>query len=77
MSKPNLFQDKLIQTQINDAYAYQTHSDYIKKMKAPCFSHVCIYCSNEESSPLLDDGSFRSCLRCHKYFKAAIKRDNN
>lgn len=72
MSKPNLFQDKLVQTQIDDAYAYKTHSEYINQMKMPTFSHVCIFCSNRESIPLLNDGSFRCCLRCNKHFKAVI-----
>jgi hypothetical protein len=36
-------------------------------------SKTCIYCKNENSINLLEDGSFRKCLSCRKNFWAVIK----
>jgi hypothetical protein len=36
------------------------------------YSKKCIYCSSDESIPLLIDGSFRKCYKCRKNFKATI-----
>lgn len=36
------------------------------------YSKICIYCNFQESSPLLNNGSFRKCLQCKKHFNAII-----
>jgi hypothetical protein len=65
--------NNLVQTNLNDAYKFQTHSDFIKNMKMPTFSPICIFCSSKESKPLMNDGgSFRQCLKCNKQFRAKI-----
>ena len=69
MSKPNLLTNTLV---LDDVYAYRSHSDFINNIKAPKFSRVCVFCSHHDSFPLLNDGSFRCCLRCKKNFKAKI-----
>lgn len=56
---------------INDAFKIHhinqdTYSGTIK------YSQLCIYCSNAQSISLLEDGSFRKCLKCNKHFKALI-----
>ena len=71
MSKPTIFTDKLVETNLNDAYEYKTHSDYIKNIKVSKYSPVCVFCSCNESFPLTNDGgSFRCCFHCKKNFKA-------
>ena len=63
-----------VQTPLNEAYKYETHSEFIKglQQKQTRFSPVCIFCSCQESVPLSQDGSFRNCKRCNKQFKAKI-----
>lgn len=68
----NSFTHNLVQTPINDAYQYQTHSEFIKKMKVPTFSPTCIFCSSFKTNPLTRDGSFRRCASCRKDFRAVI-----
>ena len=68
----NLYTHNLVQTPINDAYKYHTHSDFIKQMKMPSFSQKCIFCSNFKTESLNSEGSFRRCLTCRKDFKANI-----
>ena len=71
--KPNDYvNNPIVQTPISQAYHYETHSDYIKKIKPVIFSFMCIFCSNPESIALLNDGSFRRCIKCRKDFKAKI-----
>ena len=37
---------------------------------------TCIYCSNKDSTSLMNDGgSFRRCNRCKKHFRAAVKNN--
>jgi len=62
----------LVQTSINDAYKYETHSEFIKQMKIPTFSPVCIFCSCSKTDSLINDGSFRRCSNCRKDFRAQI-----
>ena len=64
----------IMQTPIEQAYQYETHSDFIKTTtKKVQFSPICIFCSHLESVALLNDGgSFRRCQRCRKDFKAKI-----
>jgi hypothetical protein len=72
MSK-NFLNTNLVQTNINDAYKYETHSEFMKNMKMPNYSSICIYCSSNESKSLMNDGgSFRQCLKCNKQFRAKI-----
>lgn len=63
----------LVQTPIQDAYQYHTHSQFIKEMQVPVFSLSCIFCSSCESVSLNQEGSFRQCSNCKKQFKAQIK----
>lgn len=72
MSNSNTFNNNLGQTEVNTAYSFQTFSGYINNMKAPKYSAICIFCSCKESSPLINDGSFRQCSQCKKQFKASI-----
>jgi len=68
----NSFTNNLVLTPINDGYKYQTHSEFIKQMKAPIFSQTCVFCSSLKSSSLTNDGSFRRCNNCNKDFRAII-----
>jgi hypothetical protein len=68
----NYFSNNLVQTPINDAYKYQTHSEFIKRMKIPTFSQTCVFCSSLKTDSLTNDGSFRRCASCRKDFKAII-----
>jgi len=68
----NSFTHNLVQTPINDAYKYHTHSEFIKQMKVPAFSLNCIFCSSLKTDSLTSDGSFRRCGACRKDFKALI-----
>jgi hypothetical protein len=56
---------------INDAFKINNIKKEIYSGKIN-YSSQCIYCSYNKSNPLLDDGSFRKCLYCHKHFKAKI-----
>jgi hypothetical protein len=63
----------IVQTDLNEAYKFQTHSGFIKNMKSPVFSPICIYCSFNQSKSLMNDGGcFRLCLKCNKQFQARI-----
>ena len=66
------FSNNLVQTPINDAYKYQTHSEFIKRLKPPSFSQNCVFCSSLKTESLVSDGSFRRCGACRKDFKALI-----
>jgi hypothetical protein len=59
-------------TPLDQAYRYETQSEFIKQMRAPHYSPVCVFCSFPESMALSSDGSFRRCKRCKKDFKAKI-----
>ena len=75
MSNPNMFNNNLQQTNINDAYRFQSFSDYINNNGLQTkFSPVCIFCSEKESLSLISDGSFRECKRCKKQFRARLQR---
>jgi hypothetical protein len=68
----NSISHNLVQTPINDAYRYHTHSEFIKQMKIPTFSLQCIFCPSLKTDSLVNDGSFRRCGACRKDFKALI-----
>ena len=72
MSFSNIFNNNLVETPVNIAYQFNTHSEFIKNMKAPSFSPVCIFCSCSDSIPLNQDGSFRHCKKCNKQFKSTF-----
>ena len=73
MSNSDMFTNNLQQTNINDAYKFETFSDYIKnKGLNTNFSPTCIFCSFQESISLTNDGSFKQCKRCKKQFKAHL-----
>jgi hypothetical protein len=62
----------LTQTPINEGYKYETHSEFMKKLKPTTFSPLCIFCSSSKTISLMDDGSLKLCLTCKKNFKANI-----
>jgi hypothetical protein len=72
MDNSGMFSNSLPETSIGDAYKYQTYSDYLNSVqfKKSGFSPVCIFCSFGDSIALVDDGSFRSCKKCRRQFKA-------
>ena len=74
MSFSNIFNNNLVETPVNVAYQFNTHSEFIKKMNTPTFSPVCIFCSNSESISLNQDGSFRQCKKCNKQFKSTFSK---
>ena len=47
---------------------FQVHSTY---------SPICIYCSSNTTSPLMQDGSFRQCLKCKRNFKPTVLQNQN
>jgi len=59
-------------TPLDDAFRiHHTNPQIFNKSLA--YSPKCIYCSNNESIALLNDGGcFRRCLKCRKEFKASI-----
>ena len=61
-----------VQTPLNEAYKYETHSQFIKQLQQTPqhFSPVCIFCSCKQTVALNQEGSFRSCRLCNKQFKA-------
>lgn len=73
MSNSNTFSDNLNQTSLDDAYRYNTFSQYINNMKKPIYSPTCIFCSCQNTISLVNDsGSFRQCTNCKRQFKAII-----
>jgi transposase-like protein len=67
------FSYNLAKTPITDAYKYETYSEFIKRMRVPKFSPVCVFCSSSKTDSLVNDGgSFRRCANCRKDFKAVI-----
>lgn len=72
MNANQFLNNNLTQTPIKDGYKYETHSEFIKKMTQPTFSPVCIFCSNDKTISLMDDNSFKLCLKCKRNFKAKI-----
>lgn len=64
-------------TPLDEAYHYETYSEFIKNMQFPKYSPICIFCNFTKSTALsADGGSFRRCLRCRKDFKARIYYPN-
>ena len=59
-------------TNLNDAFDFSTTIPNNTSIIKSKFSHDCIYCKHNYSYPLLNDGSFRRCLRCNKEFQAQI-----
>ena len=75
MSNPNMFNNNLQQTPINDGYHFESFSSYIVNNGLRTkFSPVCIFCSSNESVSLIEDGSFRQCKKCKKQFKSMLQR---
>jgi len=58
------------QTPVNNAFDF--NSTIKPQLILSSYLPTCIYCNNTESVALLNDGSFRQCLRCRKHFKAQI-----
>jgi hypothetical protein len=75
MSNSNNFNQNLAQTNLDDAYKFQTFSEYIPQImnSSVRFSPQCIFCSSNNSVSLMNDGgSFRQCMNCRKQFRANI-----
>ena len=72
MNANNFLNNNLEYTPLTEGYKYETHSDFIKKLNSPKFSTLCIFCSSNKTTLLMQDGSFRNCLNCKKYFKCKI-----
>lgn len=64
-------QNNLPNTMFENAFDYV--SSIKPKQTTSIFSEICIYCNHPESKLLMQDGSFRLCLRCNKQFKSQIK----
>jgi hypothetical protein len=59
------------QTSVNNAFDFT--STITPQQVLSTYSPTCIYCSSNETRALMQDGSFRQCLKCRKIFKATIK----
>lgn len=71
MSNHSLFNNPLKETNINDAYQFQTFSTYIKNGGLSSnFSPICIFCSSNNTYNLMNDGSLKQCNHCKKQFRA-------
>jgi len=58
------------QTPLNNAFDFNSTIKPHQTISAHLTT--CIYCSNQESIPLIADGSFRQCTKCRKNFRAQI-----
>jgi len=58
------------QTPLNNAFDF--NSTIKPNQTVSAHLTTCIYCSNQESIPLIADGSFRQCTKCRKNFRAQI-----
>jgi uncharacterized CHY-type Zn-finger protein len=72
MSSSTNFSGGLNQTSLQNAYQFNTHSEFIQQMKMPTFSPECIFCSCPDTISLNQEGSFRQCRKCNKQFKATF-----
>ena len=62
-------------TPVDQAFDYSTPLT-TRQFQLPTYSQTCIYCSNQESISLMNDGgSFRQCLKCRKQFRAQIHQN--
>lgn len=62
-------------TPINSAYDFTTFSPYIMNGGLNVkFSHICIFCSSNNTFSLVNDGSFRQCNTCKKQFKSILTK---
>jgi hypothetical protein len=58
------------QTSVNNAFDFT--STITPQQILSKHSPTCIYCSSNETTALMQDGSFRQCLICRRNFKATI-----
>ena len=73
MSSNNFNNNNLVQTSLNDAYNFNTFSDFIQKqITTTRFSLQCIVCLSNKTISLVGDGSFRQCSSCNKQFKSLL-----
>ena len=62
-------------TPVDQAFDYSTPLT-TRQFQLPKYSQTCIYCSNQESISLMNDGgSFRQCVKCRKQFRAQIQQE--
>jgi len=59
------------QTPVDSAFDFNSTIKPIQVLSSS-FNTKCIYCNNNESISLIQDGSFRQCLQCRKHFKAQL-----
>lgn len=78
MSNHSLFNNPLKETNINEAYKFQSFSDYIQKGGLQStFSPICIFCSSNNTQNLMSDGSLKQCNHCRKQFRAQFSVQKN
>lgn len=71
MSSSNVFNGDLVQTNLDDAYQFNTFSPYIVNGGLNSrFSPICVFCSSNNTRNLIQDGSFKQCNNCKKQFKS-------
>lgn len=77
MSNSNMFNGDLAQTNLDSAYQFSSFSPYIMSggLKSQ-FSPVCIFCSSNNTTNLVNDGSFKQCNSCKKQFKPLLSNQN-
>ena len=62
-------------TPVDQAFDYSTPLTN-QQFQLPKYSQTCIYCNNQESISLMNDGgSFRQCVKCRKQFRAQIQQE--
>ena len=77
MSNSNMFNNSNFQqTPLNDAYQFNTFSHYIMNGGLNSkFSPICVFCSSDNTTNLVNDCSFKQCNRCRKQFKALLSNN--
>jgi hypothetical protein len=59
-------------TNLENAFDFSTTIPRNTTIQKPVFDKKCPFCSHEFSYPLVEEGSFRQCLRCKKQFQATL-----
>jgi hypothetical protein len=74
----NYSNNDLPKTSINSAYQFTSFSNYIINggLKNN-FSPICIFCSSNYTTNLVNDGSFKQCNSCRKQFKANLSNNQS
>ena len=68
-----MFNGNLPETSIDNAYKFTTFSPYIMNGGLiRKFSPICIFCSSNNTTNLVNDSSFKQCNNCKKQFRSKI-----